>query len=217
MLPPRPSSQFPGSVVGFRLSAETGLICRNGRRFNPSSNFLGTALAVHSSRLRLAGNNALLVTQKRIGAAGRWAAAHQHRRVAVVSEADSVADFVRDHIACDIGKGHRVATHGLDRDERLVAGSRAGAERYEIAILQGHESGRPASGRRWREARPRYSHCRQSSGGAAAGRRPVSPRARSQQDPGGKASRFQQRYGSRNRPHRAPAAPAGRPRSLRRR
>ena len=43
------------------------------------------------------------------------APAHQHRRIAVVSEADRVPQFVGDHVARDIG--HRVGADVPDSDQ----------------------------------------------------------------------------------------------------
>ena len=66
------------------------------------------------------------------------APAHQYRRIAVVSEADHVPQFVGDHVACNVGQSKRVGATALNSDnsfpDRPVRG-----KRDEVGIRQDND------------------------------------------------------------------------------
>src|SRR5258705_9162553 len=63
---------------------------------------------------------------RRIGTARRRASAHQHRRIAVVAEADRMPQFMRDDVAGDIRHRQRRHAVGADHNHRTLAVRRAG-------------------------------------------------------------------------------------------
>src|SRR5215475_8440753 len=69
---------------------------------------------------------------KQAGSALRRAAAHQHRRVVVVTQADCMTKLVSDHIARDIWEAHRWNARATDSDGLLAILVEWARERHEL-------------------------------------------------------------------------------------
>src|SRR3989454_3417891 len=123
----RPSARMPTSAAS-TSGTDVGDLRRSGF---PA---WGVELEQLSALVPGQREQASLVRAKQVGPAWRWTAAHEHRGIAVVPQADGMAQLVGDHVTRDVGQVHRGILDSADPDDALRIGVERTGERDDLRI-----------------------------------------------------------------------------------